>query len=331
MQESPLQQATADLPNVESHITAATTAQSAGHTVTSEDDLADTLLDDGNQSEWEARADFSRRLSLLPRDSFLELGMGNGAQAEWEARALWSLDSGRASQEPPMHTSSSGLLAAGPLDPFTAECPDALDQAGAAVQQPLSAKAAAAAALQRALSNIHFIATGSQQARAAAAAADAAAAAASPAGVSNDAALPQPGSAGVSDAHTAGVSLPEAAACDSSHLLTAISTDVSVKAGRSLDSCSVSTALDSSSLADDASIPWPMSTLHDVETPLSVNNGICQNAGGVAAALSGSMVESMHHELDSLSQKPEVNLLPNTEQPQLGMEEVSSSAGAAAN
>jgi len=361
VQKFSLQQSTADVPSMEGHNTAATTAQSAGQTATGEDDLADTLLDDGNQSEWEARADFTRRLSMLPRDSFLELGMGNGAQAEWEARALWSLDSLRASQEQPLHTSSSRLLAAGPLDPFLAssnqlalessaafsqddkdvppgpdsewvDSPDALDQAGAAVQQPLSAKAAAAAALQRALSNIHFIATGSQQARAAAAsAAGAAAAAASPAGVSDNAALLQPGSASLSDAHTAGMNLFEAAASDSSNVLSAISTDVDVTAGRSLDSTSVSTALHSSSLADDANVPWPMSTLHAVHTPVSVNSGTCQDVGDVAAAPSGSMVESMHHELDSLSQKPEVDVLADTEQPQLGMEEVSSSAGQAAN
>ena len=362
MQESSLQQPTADVPSIEGHNTATTTVQSAGQTATSEDVLADTLLDDGNQAEWEARADFTRRLSVLPRDSFLELGMGNGAQAEWEARALWSLDSGRASQEQPLHTSSSGMLAAGPLDLFSAssnqlglessaaacqddkdlqsgpdlewaDSPDGLDQAGSAVQQPLSAKAAAAAALQRALSNIHFIATGSQQARAAAAAAavDAAAAAASPAGESDNAALLQPGSASLSDAHTAGMNLFEAAASDSSNVLSAISTDVDVTAGRSLDSTSVSTALHSSSLADDANVPWPMSTLHAVHTPLPVNSGTCQDVGDVAAAPSGSTVESMHCELDGLSQTPEVDLLTDTEQPQLGMEEVSSSAGEAAN
>jgi len=358
-EEASLQQATADIPSMEGHNTATTTAQSTGQTA-SEDDLADTLPDDGNQAEWEARADFTRRLSMLPRDSFLELGMGNGAQAEWEARALWSVNSSRAIQKQPLHTSSSGLLAAGPLDPFTAssnqlgldcspassqddkdvqsgpdsewaDSPDALDEASAAVQQPLNAKAAAAAALQRALSNIQFIATGSQKARAAAAAAGAAAAAASPAGVSDNAALLQPGSASLSNPHTADMSLSEAATSDSSNVLTAISTGLDVKAGRSLDSSSVRTALHSSSLADNASVPWFVSALHDAETPLSVNNGTCQDVGGVAAALSGSMVESMHHELDSLSRKPEVNLLTDTEQPQLGMEEVSSSAGQAAN
>ena len=345
---------------MEGHHTAATNAQSAGQTATSEDDLADTLLDDGNQSEWEARADFTRRLSMLPWDSFLELGMGNGAQAEWEARALWSLESGRASQEQPLHTFSSGLRAAGPWDPVTAsdqlgsesnaassqddkdvptgpdlewvDSSDALDQAEAAVQQPLSAKAATAAALQRALSNIHFIATGSQQARAAAAAAaGAAAAAASPAGESDNATLLQPGSASLSDAHTAGVSLSEAAAGDGSHVLTTISTDVGVKAGSSLDSISVSTLLYSSSLADSANVSWPVSTLHDVETRLSVNDGTCQDVGGVAAELSGSAVEGVHHELDSQRQEPEVHLLMDTEQPQLGMEAVRSSAGQAAN
>ena len=331
MQELSLQQATADVSSIEGYNTAAATAQSAGQTATSEEDLADTLLDDGNQSEWEARADFIRRLSMLPRDSFLELGMANGAQAEWEARALWSLDSERASQEQPLHTSSSGLLADGPLDPFTADSLDALDQAGAAVQQPLSAKAAAAAAVQRALSNIHFIATGSQQARAAAAAAGAAAAAASQASESDNASQLQPGSASVSDAHTAGASLSEAAAGDSRNVLTAMSADVDVKAGRSLDSTSVSTPLYSSSLADSANVPWAMSTLHDDETPLSVNNGICQDVGDVAAAPSGSMVESMHRELGGLSQKPEVDLSTDTEQPQLGMAEMSSSAGQAAN
>ena len=359
MQES-LQQAMADVPSNGGHNTAATTAQSAGQTANSEDDLADSLLDDGNQSEWEARAGFTRRLSMLPRDSFLELGMGNGAQAEWEARALWRLDSRRASQEQPLHTPSSGLSAAGPVDPFSAssnqlglesnvafsqddkdmlsgpdlewtDSLDALDQARAAVQQPLGAKAAAAAALQRALSNIHFIATGSQQARAAAAAAGAAAAAASLAGESDHASPLQPDSASLSDAHTAGVGLSEAAARDGSNMLTAMSTDVGVKAGRSHDSSSVSTALHSSSLADSVNVPWAMSTLHDDESPLSVNNGTCQDAGDVAAAVSGSMVESMHHNLDHSSQTPEVNLLLDLEQPQLGLKEVSSGAVQAAN
>ncbi|DBA76239.1 TPA: hypothetical protein ACH3X1_009959 [Trebouxia sp. C0004] len=352
-QESLLQPATADVPSVAGHNTAATTAQSAGQPATSEDDLVDTLLDDGNQSEWEARADFSRRLSMLPRDSFLELGMGNDAQAEWEARALWSVNSSMASWEQPLQSSSLGLLTAGPLDPFSAssyqlglessqhdkdvrsgpaskwaDSPDALDQAGAAVQQPATAKAAAAAALQRALSNIHFIATGSQKARAAAAAADAAAAAASPA-VSDNAALLQPGSTSLSDTHTAAMSLSEAAAVDSSNVLTAMSTGVNVKAGRSLDSNSVSIPLYSSSLADSASVPWSVSALHDADTLVSVNSGACRDDGGVAAAPSGSTLESMHHELHSLSQKLAVNLLTGTEQPQLGMESVSSSAGQA--
>ncbi|KAL0042931.1 hypothetical protein WJX79_004183 [Trebouxia sp. C0005] len=210
-----LQQAMADVPSNGGHNTAATTAQSAGQTANSEDDLADSLLDDGNQSEWEARADFTRRLSMLPRDSFLELGMGNGAQAEWEARALWRLDSRRASQEQPLHTPSSGLSAAGPVDPFSASS----NQLGLE-------------------SNVAFSQDDKDM-----------------------------------------LSGP-----DLDNMLTAMSTDVGVKAGRSHDSSSVSTALHSSSLADSVNVPWAMSTLHDDESPLSVNNGTCQDAGDVAAA-----------------------------------------------
>ena len=48
------------------------------------------------QTDWEARANFSRRLS---RTSNLDLGLGTDAESEWEARAVWSLEPSRAVQD----------------------------------------------------------------------------------------------------------------------------------------------------------------------------------------------------------------------------------------
>ena len=159
--------------------------------------LPDLAEEDCDQSEWEARANFVRSLSSNPRDSYLDLGKGSAAQSEWEARALWSLESRRASGEQPLEIAFSKLPGVSQL-PLAPCCASAATDSAAVIngshellqdnelrnehvwsaqcetglQQPLSAKSA----LQRALSNIQFIATGSQTSRAAAAAAAAAAA-----------------------------------------------------------------------------------------------------------------------------------------------------------
>ena len=157
--------------------------------------LPDLAEEDCDQSEWEARANFARSLSSNPRDSYLDLGKGSAAQSEWEARALWSLESRRASGEQPLEIASSKLPGVSQL-PLALCCASAATDSAAVIngshellqdnelrnehvwsaqcetglQQPLSAKSA----LQRALSNIQFIATGFQKSRAAAAAAAAA-------------------------------------------------------------------------------------------------------------------------------------------------------------
>ena len=159
--------------------------------------LPDLAEEDCDQSEWEARANFVRSSSSNPWDSYLDLGKGSAAQSEWEARALWSLESRRASGEQPLEIASSKLPGVSQL-PLAPCCASAATDSAAVIngshellqdnelrnehvwsaqcetglQQPLSAKSA----LQRALSNIQFIATGSQKSRAAAAAAAAAAA-----------------------------------------------------------------------------------------------------------------------------------------------------------
>ena len=122
----------------------------------------------------------------------MALGMYDGSQAEWEARACWEAPSRGLPQEAPLQmfavsqpgtqqespdmqndietnmqgSGDSGLKADGSTSPA--------DESEQGLQR-VSKKAAAAAALQKALSNIQYIATGSQKARAAAAEASAAA------------------------------------------------------------------------------------------------------------------------------------------------------------
>ena len=169
----------------------AAAASRASALIQSQQPASNSDLDEYAQSNWEARAVFSRSSSSQPRDSGVALGMDDGSQAEWEARACWEAPLRGASQEPPSQTfgvshrdmqqyptgmqnefeanmqegSDSGLMADGSISP-TDECELGL--------QRVTKKAAATAALQKALSNIQYIATGSQKARAAAAASAAA-------------------------------------------------------------------------------------------------------------------------------------------------------------
>lgn len=165
--------------------------------------------DDYAQTNWEARAIFNRSSS----SNHAELvGLGDGSQAEWEARAWWGPPSRRVSRDLPSIRGSlklSSRRASGDAQGSAANRhqtvpglsepqiePQAdMQQAGAGAGIPdqttgsgdqlgllqrVTKQAAATAALQKALSNIQDIATGSQQARAAAAAVAGAAAKAEP-------------------------------------------------------------------------------------------------------------------------------------------------------
>ena len=331
-------------------------AQSGGQASPSEDDLLDAALGDCNQSEWEARADFTRRLSLYPWDSFQELGMGNGAQSEWEARAFWSLDSYGAPGEVPLHTSASGLpeadLLSTPLDlvhpssdqlglhPVAATDQDGTDsqpaqqteltdmhnplgESESAVLQPLSAKAAAAAALQRALSNIQFIATGSQKTRAAAAAALAAEADAADNVAAQD--HSDPDTASSAGVYTDGSVLPEAAAVDYSTVVGSSSgTDHPVDTDVGVGSVSAFAAtLYSSSLMDDtraslvrASVSSHSAALQSVYDP----NFQLQESGTITAAPVESVAGVMYEEVGHFDQGAEV-------QPDSGHHQVQTAPG----
>lgn len=167
---------------------------------------AEPISDDCAQTNWEARAIFNRSSS----SNHAELvALGDGSQAEWEARACWDLPSRRASRDVPFIRASQELpsrrasqdlqgsavnqyetyqetTAVSAESAVSAGLPNTsqgdIQQAGVGAdtpsqftsngdqQQRLAKQTAAAAALQKALSNIQDIATGSQQARAAAAA-----------------------------------------------------------------------------------------------------------------------------------------------------------------
>ena len=140
-------------------------------------------FDDYAQTNWEARAIFNRSSSSNRRDSGL-LGMGDGSQAEWEARACWDLPSRRPSQDLPLegsainqHQTGQGSMDMPTVFQQEKDVATMFTQGtsneGQLGLQRVTKQAAATAALQKALSNIQYIATGSQKARAAAAGASA--------------------------------------------------------------------------------------------------------------------------------------------------------------
>ena len=110
------------------------------------------------------------------------LDVSNGSQAEWEARACWGLPSGRPSQQLslPGFAVIQSPVGQGTVDMQTDFQADMQQESvvasvsehnvsseGQLGLQSMTKQAAATAALQKALSNIQYIATGSQKARAA--------------------------------------------------------------------------------------------------------------------------------------------------------------------
>ena len=139
-------------------------------------------FDDYAQTNWEARAIFNRRSSSNQKDIDWMIDVSNGSQAEWEARASWGLPSRRPSQQTPLpgfarFQSPIGQDSMDMQTEFQADLQQENVLANASEQTPSSEsqlglqrvtkQAAATAALQKALSNIQYIATGSQKARAA--------------------------------------------------------------------------------------------------------------------------------------------------------------------
>ena len=147
----------------------------------------DLDFDECAQTNWEARAIFNRRSSSNLKDTDWMVDASNGSQAEWEARASWGLPSRRPSQQMTWPSQGSSTLTAiqtpicqGLTDMQTESQAELQQEDGVASAseqktssesqvglQRVTKQAAATAALQQALSNIQYIATGSQKARAA--------------------------------------------------------------------------------------------------------------------------------------------------------------------
>ena len=142
----------------------------------------DLDFDNYAQTNWEARATFNRRSSSNQKDIDWMVDMSNGSQAEWEARASWGLPSRRPSQQIPLlgFARIQDPIGQGSVDvqtEFQADLQQEIVLASASEQtissenqqglQRVTKQAAATAALQKALSNIQYIATGSQKTRAA--------------------------------------------------------------------------------------------------------------------------------------------------------------------